>query len=513
MPNAFAYMMLFSWPLVVAALFNAMPLQKALIWSIVAGYLLLPTQTGVNLPMVPTIDKTLVPSLSAALMCWVVSRRQALSAARRGACQISAESNLRVRGQWIISGLLLLLVATPIITVLQNADPVIAGPRFIPGLRLYDAISLAFGLVILFLPFLLAQRFLGTVEAHRYLLVIVVISALAYSLLVFFELRMSPQLHRWIYGFFPHSFAQHIRGDGFRPVVFLGHGLSVGIFLAMATLSACALWRQAIRERVAAMPWIFAAGWLLLTLLLTRNLGATALAMLFAPVILFTTLRLQLVLAAVIAGSVLVFPMLRGTGWVPTDTIHAAAQAINPERAVSLQFRFDHEDALLDRANERPLAGWGSWGRNRDYDPNTGRNLSVTDGLWVIVIGSYGWLGYIAQFGLMTLPILMLAFRRRTDLLPATTGLVLIATIGLINLIPNAAQTPVLLMVCGALSGYCFSAQKTHKKNESSSPASLKYPFRDVGKRSLNSGSMAPALRHVRRPRGPTQPATLRTKP
>ena len=501
MPNLFAYIMLFSWPLIVVMLFHALPLQKALIWSVVAGYLVLPSNMGVNLPMVPTIDKTLVPGLSAALMCWVISRRQASTMPPRGTDQLREEVNLRGRGPRVIGSLLLLLFAAPFVTVLQNADPVIAGPRFIPGLRLYDAVSLVAGLGIAFIPFLLARRYLATAEAHRWLLVILVVAALAYSLLILFEVRMSPQLHNWIYGFFPHRFDQHIRGGGFRPAVFLDHGLHVGAFLAMAVLASCALWRHNLRERVSATPWLFAGGWLLVTLLLSRNLGATALAMLFAPVILFTTLRLQLVLAAVIAGAVLVFPMLRGAGWVPTNAIHSIAEAINPERAASLQFRFDHEDALLARAKEKPFAGWGSWGRNRIFDPVTGEDLSVTDGYWVIVIGIYGWLGYVAQFGLMTLPLLLLALRRRIDLQPATTGLVMIAAIGLIDLIPNAARTPILLMVCGALAGYCLFPHKRPYTEENGSPETPKVLVDFAATHPLRTSTAAPAQRHIRRPR------------
>jgi hypothetical protein len=498
MPNAFAYIMLFGWPLVVFILFYALPLQMALIWSILAGYLLLPSSTGVNLPMVPTIDKTLVPSLSAAIMCWAVARRQASEAALRGAGQPTGDPDRRGRDRLVFGGLVVLLVATPFITVLQNAEPVIAGPLFIPGLRLYDSFSLAAGLGIVFIPFFLAQRFLAAADAHRLLLLALVIAALVYSLLVLFEVRMSPQLHNWIYGFFPHSFAQHIRAGGFRPVVFLNHGLSVGAFLAMAVLAACALCRHARREKAATTPWIVAAGWLLLTLLLSRNLGATVLALLFAPLVLFTPLRLQIAIAAVIAGVILLFPMMRSAGWVPTDVIISVAQSINPERAASLQFRFDHEDALLTRANEKPLAGWGSWGRNRIYDPETGHDLSITDGLWVILMGSYGWLGYIAQFSLMALPILMLFFRSRLELQPAPTGLAVIVAVGLIDLIPNAGQTPLLLMACGALAGY-LSVSRSHRIDESSKALGSSAVISD--RTPFGVGAITPATRHVRRPR------------
>jgi hypothetical protein len=78
----------------------------------------------------------------------------------------------------------------------------------------------------------------------------------------------------------------------------------------------------------------------------------------------------------------------------------------------------------------------------------------VTDGVWIIVIGSYGWLGYIAQFGLLTLPTLMLAFGRRSSALtPATAGLGLVMAANLLDLLPNATQIPFTWLMAGALLG------------------------------------------------------------
>jgi hypothetical protein len=199
--------------------------------------------------------------------------------------------------------------------------------------------------------------------------------------------------------------------------------------------------------------------WLALTLVLSRNLGATALMLLFAPVILFTPPRMQVLVAVAFAAMVLIFPILRGAGLVPTDTIHAMAQSVSEERAGSLKFRFDHEEALLARASEKPIAGWGSWGRNRIYDPETGRDLSVTDGIWVITIGSFGWFGYLAQFGLLTLPILML-WRNREWIAPATSGLAIIMAANLVDLIPNSALAPISWLAAGALAGTLVDSRK-----------------------------------------------------
>lgn len=454
MPNAFAYLVFFSWPLAAVLMFAAQPPARALAGAVIVGYLLLPERVALDFPMIPTIDKVMMINLTAVAVTGLALRRQ------RHVSGPAVNPPLLGRTKWLFGVLIALTLATPFVTVLSNSDPVIAGPRFISGLRLYDAVSLAMSAAIAIIPFVLGMRVLGTVAAQAELLRVLVVAACAYALLALFEVRMSPQLSNWIYGFFPHSFAQHIRGDGFRPVVFLGHGLVLGIFLCMAVLGACTLWRQALRDRVQASPWLAAMLWLTLTLVLSRNLGATALMLLFAPMILFATPRLQVVVAAIFAGMVLAYPMLRGAGLVPTDGIHALAQTVNAERAASFKFRLDHEDALLERANEKPFAGWGSWGRNRIYDNETGRDLSVTDGIWVITIGSFGWFGYIAQFGLLTLPIMILPSRRSAEIAPVTAGFSVMIAAALFDLIPNAALSPLTWLAAGAIAAYSFQTKR-----------------------------------------------------
>ena len=326
MPNTFAHLVFFSWPLVAVLMFAAQPPARALAGAVIVGYLLLPERVVVDFPMIPAIDKVLMINLTAAAVTALALRRQ-----RQIAGPDTAPPAGRAR--WLFGALIALTLATPFLTVLTNGEPVIAGPLYIPGMRLYDAVSLMMSAAIAIVPFVLGMRVLGSPEAQTDLLRVLVLAACAYACLVLFEVRMSPQLSNWIYGFFPHSFFQHMRGGGFRPVVFLHHGLWLGIFLCMAVLGACTLWRQALRDRVRAAPWLVAMLWLALTLVLSRNLGATALMLLFAPVILFAPPRLQVLVAAAFAAAVLTYPMLRGAGLVPTDTIHSLAQSVSEERA------------------------------------------------------------------------------------------------------------------------------------------------------------------------------------
>lgn len=442
MPNGFAYLVLFSWPLVAVVLFRVLPIPKAIAWTIVGGYLLLPERAGFDFPLLPPIDKVLIPSVSAAVMTWITLRDP----------RVPRPAPLGSGGRWLFRVLLGLLLVTPFVTVLTNSDPVIAGPLYIPGLRFYDAFSMLNGTLVMLIPFLLARRFLATEEDHAELLKVLALAGLAYSLPALFEVRMSPQLSNWIYGFFPHSFLQHMRGGGFRPLVFLPHGLWLGIFFAMTILAVAAFWRLR-RGHPGALGWGIALLWLLGTLVLAKSLGALLITLALLPVVLVLRPRAQLFVAALVAGVVLLYPVLRSNSLVPVTTILAQAERISPERAQSFAFRLDNETILLERAAQKSLAGWGSWGRPRVYDEN-GRDLSVTDGAWVIVIGSDGWLGYVGQFGFLALPLILL-WRRSRQLHPgfASSGLALGLSANLIDLLSNAGLTPLTWLLAGAMMG------------------------------------------------------------
>lgn len=453
MPNLFAYIVVFCWPVVVYVLFRRLPPAQALGWSIVAGYLLLPMRVGLDLPGVPTLAKDEIPALAAGLMLLLGVGSAARASWQREQTPQPAPQPQASRGV-LVPAIIVLLFVSPLVTVLTNPDPVVAGPVFLRGLTLYDAASVIAGLGLSILPFFLGSRYLSSPESHVLLLKILVFGLLGYSLFILYEIRMSPQLNRMIYGFFPHSFAQHMRSGGFRPLVFLNHGLWLAILVAMTILAAGALWRQRMSEGARAGQWLFVALYLLLVLVLSKSLGALVIALLLLPAILFFGVRAQLLLAGIVAGVVLLYPMLRGAGIIPVENVVAIARSISEDRADSLIYRLDQEEALLAKANEKPLAGWGTWGRNRIYDPETGRDRSVTDGAWIIIIGVYGWVGYIAQFGLLTVPIMLLAVRRKTLAIgPATSGLALIMAANLLDLLPNATLTPVTWLIGGALAG------------------------------------------------------------
>src|SRR5262245_19095250 len=128
-----------------------------------------------------------------------------------------------------------MMLISPFITAQLNSDPIQIGTTSLPGIGQYDAFSAVVAQFIFFLPFLLGRQILHSSADTHEVLQVLVVAGLFYSLAILFEIRMSPQLYTWIYGYFPHSFAQQMRDGGFRPVVFIGHGLVVAFF-AMATV-------------------------------------------------------------------------------------------------------------------------------------------------------------------------------------------------------------------------------------------------------------------------------------
>lgn len=489
---------IFLWPVAGAILFGTLRRPLAVIATVLGGYLLLPEGTALDLPLLPSLDKYTVPALVALVLSLAMAPRPGDGPVLPGLLPRLPIGRILVA----------LLVLSAFGTVLTNGDTFARGPRVFAGLRPYDAFSAMLSLMMMLLPALLARRHLGTPEGHRLLLVSLAVAILAYSLPALLEIRLSPQMNRWFYGFFPHDWVQHFRQGGWRPIVFLSHGLVLSLMFCLALLAALGLSRVDPKRRTL---WLGAALWLLMTLVLSKSLGALLIATILIPVVFLLSVRAQLAVSAIVAVIFLAYPVLRGSQMIPLDFLLETAAAIDPERAGSLEYRFDNEELLLEKARQRPVFGWGSWGRWRVFN-DQGEDISVSDGYWVIVIGDGGWVGYVAKFGLLAMPILLLFRRSRKQPIGRETSiLAVILAANLIDNLPNASAVPVTWMLAGALWGRLEHVPEAAEEAAGDGPAPAAGPRGRGPAHARARPPQPPAPRPEPRPSAP-RPATTYTR-
>lgn len=437
MPNWLAYIVLLIWPLVAAMLYLTFTPARATVWVLLGAQYLLPAATVIKIPMVPQLDKYTIPSLCA-LVAWFALRKPAF------------------KGKRIFTADLLIFayVLAPLATSLANGDIIAVGGIILPGVGVYDGVSASLLAFISVAPLLLGRDLLRDTSALREGFNTLFWCGLIYSPFMLFEMKMSPQLHAWVYGFSPSDMIQQIRGEGFRPMVFMGHGLIASFFAMLSFLAATILKRAELsRNKLPDFSIIYLGG----ILLLCKSLGATIYGAFAFPLIRWASPRSINTVSTVLVSVALLFPVLRYTNVFPTTEILSAFEQLSPERARSLAVRFNNEDLLLSKAAERWLLGWGRYGRSRLYSEYDGKDISVTDGRWIIDFGQYGVLGFLAEFGLLVVSALAAA-RWRVDSIPRrerflVSGAALLLAINIVELIPNSTLTPWTMLLAGLLLG------------------------------------------------------------
>lgn len=430
--------MLLIWPLVAFAAYRALGPARGTLANLIGGYLLLPPwQASFELPILPPLNKDTIPPLTSLVICLTLYRSQVSILPRSLVARV----------------LLGLFVLGPVFTAATNLDWIYDGAVTIQGMSLREVPSLVLWKLALVAPFLLARALFSHVDSQRELLWCIVAATFLYSFPMLVEVRLSPQLNTWIYGFFQHDFQQMMRQGGFRPIVFLYHGLWVALLAAMAILSACVLLRTA-EDSQKSVRFGFVALWLFVVLVLCKTLGALIYAVVFAPLILLVPVGMQLRAALLLALLALTYPIARGMDLVPVESLVGLAERISEDRSQSLGYRFGMEEILLEHARERPLFGWGTWGRHYLYDNETGQPITVADGQWIIVLGTWGWAGYLGEFGLLALPILLALWRGVAATPRLTAGAILILSINMADLLLNATITPLTWLIAGAVLGW-----------------------------------------------------------
>ena len=432
MGNGFAYFVLVAWPLIALYLYRSNTIQVASLWTILGGFMFLAVKTEIDLPMIPPLGKDTVPVISALIgILFVKNKRLPL-----------------FKGLGNLKYLVFLIVAVPFITAGLNGEAVDVGWRYVSGLTYYDGLSSVINQCLLIIPFFIGRAFFRTYDDQITLFKLLVVAGLLYSLPMLYEVRMSPQLHTTFYGYFPHSFLQQYRSGGFRPVVFMGHGLLVAFFAAVALISAVALWENKMKIRnfsPAAVSY-----YLLIVLFFCKSLASLLYGLFAFVLIKMLSCNMQIKAAVVLVSLAMLYPTMSIMKIFPHKEILDITESIDASRAQSLQYRFDNEALLLEHAKTKLFFGWGGWGRNR-------YNNLTTDGGWVITVGQFGILGFIAKFGLLAATVFraFIAFKslKSEPERKLFSAHVLLIGIIMIDQLPNASLAPWLWLIAGILLG------------------------------------------------------------
>ncbi len=450
MGNALVPVIMILWVPITLLLFSRFSARLASLVSLLGACLFLPAGYAFDLRGMPPLDREVLASLAMVIGVLVYHSRL---------------PNRRppLQGAEI---LVLMMALGAFGTALTNDDPVDIGTRILPGLRVWDGVSMTADAVLTFaVPFYLGRLVFRQPRDLELQLWALVVAGIGYSLFIGWEARMSPHLHYHLYGYQPGAFGQSKRGSwfGWRPMAFVGHGLQLAVFVVTTALAATTLWRA--RRRKYGLPLGPVMGYLCFIVALCSSLAALVYTLVVVPLIALSSRGSQRTVLLVLSFLVLAYPSLRGSDAFPTQALADAASAYaSPERAESLQFRFDNEDILLERARQRIAFGWGAFGRDRVFDPLTGIDLSVTDGFWIIALGQRGVVGLAAAFGMLLYPVILACLRSRSGLRPVDATLVLgtawIVCVSAVDLLPNGFLNARTVFFAGALHGALQGARQ-----------------------------------------------------
>ena len=313
-------------------------------------------------------------------------------------------------------------------------------------------------------PYFLGRIYLSDLVGLRQLAIGVFAGGLLYVPLCLFEIRFSPNLHRLVYGFAAREdFSQTIRYGGYRPTVFMQHGLSVGLWMMAATLISFWLWRTGVIKKFWNMPISWLAAALLVTFVLDKSTGAY-IYLVLGVIILFigkqfrTALLLFLLVAAIST-----YLYMGVTGSLYTDPhvisfVASANESGDSDRSQSLAFRIQNEEILSEKARQKMIFGWGASGGNRVQDAE-GKDLAVTDSLWIIAFGKQGVVGLVSFVASLLLPavsLFVLRYPARSWSNPKVAPAVALAVVLVLYMLDsslNAMISGVFPLACGGITG------------------------------------------------------------
>ena len=444
-----AQLAMIAWVPIVFYLFTIYGPRQAVIVSFIGGLLFLPERAGFPLPLIPDYQG-MVATCYGIVLAILVYDSQRLREFQLG---------------WIDLPMLIWCIC-PIFSSVTN------------DLGFYDGINEAITQTVTWgLPYWLGRFYLNNFAGLRELALNIIKGGLLYVPLCLYEGRMSPQLHNIFYGYYPHpsGIAQAYRLGGYRPMVFMEHGLMVGMWMMMVTLVTIWLWKAKTFQTIWNIPIERLVIVCTLTFIWCRSTGAYG-YLLYSLIILFSAkwLRTSLPLLLLVIG-IIYYLYTSATGHFDSEAIVSwVGEVINPERAQSLEYRFDNEAVLADHARDKLLFGWGGWGRNRVYEENWHgiiEDVAITDSLWILAFGINGLVGLISLIASLMLPVISFCFSgypMKTWFEPKVAPAAVLAVALLLfifDCLLNDMFNPIFPLISGGLSGLVLK-QKTKSKTK-----------------------------------------------
>ncbi|WP_448572576.1 O-antigen ligase domain-containing protein [Trichothermofontia sp.] len=423
----FVRLILYSWIFVVVYIFKRFSPQRALIISFLVAVLFLP-ETGIVIRNDFVINKTTATSIGAILATLIYYPNYLLSF-RPGLLDIPVII-------WILS-----IIPSQVTNGLSVTTPMIQN------------------ILVWLVPYLLGRIYLRNLSDLNQLAIGIFIGGLIYAPLSLFENFKTPNLHLWVYGSPARigSYLQTFRLGGYRPTIFMEHGLAVGMWMMAATLIGVWLWQmKVLPKKIWNYPTSWIIGGLVFVFIQVRSTGAYYYILLGLLVLLaakFARTAIPLALIALISVS---YVSLGATGQlyqIPQvrEFMYSGTTDAAEEREGSLRFRLQNEELLSDHARQRFVLGWGQGaGRNRVFNEE-GEDISVTDSIWIIEFGVRGIIGLYGFCLTFLLPALSFAFFRypaytwRFPKVAAAASLAIILVLyvwdSALNAFPNAIYT------------------------------------------------------------------------
>ncbi|MEM0913160.1 MAG: hypothetical protein AAGB29_00135 [Planctomycetota bacterium] len=429
--TAFVNLALYAWVPIVLGLFFLMTGRRAAITGFLIAWLFLPV-ADIEVPLLPDYGKV-TATIYGILLGIVLFDLNGLRSFR-----------LRLIDLPMIAWCLLPMASS------------ISG-----GFGAYDGLSNMLRQITLWgMPYFIGRYYLRKPSDFEDVAWGLVIGACAYMPLCIYEGRMSPSFHRWVYGFNQASMLQAYRFGGWRPMVFMQHGLMVGVFMWAGTISAYVLWRLG---RFGPIRLVSRGSMLCLALAFTsvwcRSTGATLLGV-FAIGLFELAKSWRMAWPAIVAAAVPpAYVTIRTALNYHGEHLVQLATLISEDRAASLRTRFESE-MLVWR-----LLG-GDWmlgaGRFKFVGQIVDGHKVIPDSYWSIALGSYGVVGLSAFMAAMTLPVIvpLANWPRRALLSPPLAALLAVLLCVLtftLDMLLNAMYNPIFLMGLGGLAS-CTAA-------------------------------------------------------